>query len=91
MRSELRERQMSSIDKKEIRSDKWMQRFMKTGVPVALVSVVSLWLGWWLKSPALGQVFIVTAAIALVVGLSYNVRFVILSVRQIKEQKDKKK
>ncbi len=82
---------MSSIDKKEIRSDVWMQRFMKTGIPVAIVSIICLWLGWWLKEPALGQVFIVTAAIALAIGMIYNVRFVILSVRQVKAQKDKEK
>ncbi|MGB0466478.1 MAG: hypothetical protein ACPGF7_02955 [Pontibacterium sp.] len=81
---------MSSVDKKEIRADKWMRRLMKTGIPVAAVSVLSLWLGWWLQSPALGQVFIVTAAIALVVGLTYNVRFVFLSVRQLKQTKDNK-
>ncbi len=80
---------MSSIDKKKLRSDIWMQRLMKTGIPVAIISVLSLWLGWWLQEPALGQVFIVTAGIALVVGLIYNVRFVILSVRQIKEKDNK--
>ena len=77
---------MSSIDKKKIRSDIWIQRLMKTGIPVAIVAILSLWLGWWLKEPALGQVFIVTASIALVLGLIYNVRFVMLSVRQLKEQ-----
>jgi hypothetical protein len=77
---------MSSIDKKQIRADKWMRRFMMTGIPVALVSIACLWLGWWLQNPALGQVFIVTAAIALVIGLTYNVRFVILSVRQLREK-----
>jgi len=75
---------MSDLDRKEIRADKWMQRMMKTGIPVAIVSALSLWIGWWLKIPALGQVFIVTASIALVIGLIYNVRFVILSVRQLK-------
>lgn len=81
---------MSSIDKKKIRSDVWIQRLMKTGIPVALVSVICLWAGWWLKEPALGQVFIVTASIALVLGLIYNVRFVILSVRQLKEEQKNK-
>lgn len=82
---------MSSIDKKEIRSDKWMQILMKTGIPVAIVSVLCLWVGWFFKIPALGQVFIVTAAIALIVGMAYNVRFVILSVRQLKEKPDEKR
>ncbi|MGH1460801.1 MAG: hypothetical protein ACRBB6_02080 [Neptuniibacter sp.] len=80
---------MSSIDRKEIRSDKWMQIFIKTGIPVAVVSIISLWVGWYFKIPALGQVFIITAGIAIAVGLVYNVRFVILSVRQIKEKQKK--
>lgn len=75
---------MSNIDKKEIRSDKWMQLCMKTGLPIALISVVSLWVGWFFKIPELGSLFIVTAALALAIGMIYNVRFVILSVRQIK-------
>lgn len=80
---------MSSVDKKAIRADKWMQLLIKTGIPVALVSVICLWVGWFFKIPALGQVFMVTAAIALALGMIYNVRFVILSVRQIKaQQKD---
>ncbi|MCP4595133.1 hypothetical protein [Neptuniibacter sp.] len=81
---------MSTLDKKEIRSDKWMQIFIKTGIPVAIVSVICLWVGWFFKIPALGNIFIITAAIALVIGMSYNVRFVILSVRQLKEKEKKK-
>jgi len=81
---------MSSIDRKAIRTDKWMQMFIKTGIPVAVVSILCLWVGWYFKIPSLGQVFIITAAIALVIGMAYNVRFVILSVRQIKaKQKNK--
>jgi uncharacterized membrane protein len=82
---------MSNIDKKEIRSDKWMSLLIKTGIPVAIVSIISLWVGWYFKMPALGNVFIVTAAIALTLGMIYNVRFVILSVRQIKAKQAKDK
>ncbi|MBY4676461.1 hypothetical protein [Marinobacterium arenosum] len=82
---------MSTVDRTAIRRDPWMQRFMKTGIPVALISILSLWLGQWLHSPALGKLFIVTAATALAIGMIYNVRFVILSVRQLKaQQKDHK-
>lgn len=77
---------MSTVDRKAIRRDPWMQRFMKTGIPIALISVLSLWLGQWLRSPALGKLFIVTAAITVVIGMIYNVRFVILAVRQLKAQ-----
>lgn len=80
---------MSRIDKKLIRKDKWMRRFMYTGLPIALIAVISLWLGQWLGSPALGKLFIVSAAGALAIGMAYNVRFVILSVRALKaEQKE---
>jgi len=75
---------MSTIDRKEIRSDKWMRLLIRTGIPIAIISIISLWVGWFFKIPALGNLFIVTAAAALVLGLIYNVRFVILSVRQLK-------
>lgn len=80
---------MSNLDKKEIRSDKWMQLFIKSGVPIAIISIICLWVGWFFKIPVLGQLFIVTAAIALAIGMAYNVRFVILSVRQLKEKQKK--
>lgn len=82
---------MSQIDKKQIRSDKWMRRFMYSGIPIALISIASLWVGQWLGSPALGQLFIVSAAAALVIGMAYNLRFVILAVRQQQAQREKKK
>ena len=82
---------MSNIDKKEIRSDKWMRLCMKVGLPIALTSVLSLWIGWFFKIPELASLFIITAAIALAIGMIYNVRFVMLSVRQIKKKKEEGK
>lgn len=82
---------MSNIDKKEIRSDKWMNRLIKIGIPIAAISIISLWVGWYFKLPELGNLFIVTAAIAITLGMIYNVRFVILSVRQIKAKQAKDK
>ena len=79
---------MSQIDRKKIRADKWMRRFMFSGVPLGLISIASLWLGQWLGSSAMGQLFIVSATGALVIGMAYNVRFVILAVRQQREQAD---
>ncbi|MDO6565305.1 hypothetical protein Q4488_18175 [Amphritea sp. 1_MG-2023] len=70
-----------NIDKKQVRSDRWLKLMMRTGVPIGIVSVVCLWLGQWLASPALGSVFLVTMPIALVIGFSYNIRYVILAVR----------
>lgn len=82
---------MSNIDKKEIRSDKWMSLLIKTGIPIAIISIISLWVGWYFKLPELGNLFIITAAIALALGMVYNVRFVILSVRQVKAKQVKDK
>ncbi|WP_315982150.1 hypothetical protein [Aliamphritea spongicola] len=65
----------------KLTADRWLQRLMKTGIPVALISVLSLWLAWWLQSLALGSVFLVTMVIALGLGFAYNIRLVILSLR----------
>lgn len=78
-RSHREVRSMSDVQK--LTADRWLQRLMKTGIPVALISVLSLWLAWWLQSPALGSVFLVTMVIALGLGFAYNIRLVILSLR----------
>ncbi len=65
----------------KLTADRWLQRLMKIGIPVAVVSVLCLWLAWWLQIPALGSVFLITMMIALVVGFAYNIRLVILSLR----------
>lgn len=69
------------MNKQQIRADKWLQRLMFTGVPVAAVSLLCLWSGWFFSIPALGSVFITTMAIALLLGFAYNIRFLILSLR----------
>ncbi|WP_293265505.1 hypothetical protein [Neptunomonas sp.] len=68
--------------KQKIRSDKWLQRLMKAGIPLAIVSVASLWLGHLLANPAFGKLFIVTLPLALLVGFTYNIRYVMLAVRE---------
>ncbi len=65
----------------KLSADRWLQRLMKMGIPVAVVSVLCLWLAWLLQSPALGSVFILTMVIALGLGFTYNIRLVILSLR----------
>ena len=82
---------MAKVDKKKIRQDVWMRRFMYTGIPAALIAIASLWIGRWLKVPELGYLFMGSTAIALAIGMVYNVRFVILSVRQLKEQQANEK
>ncbi|WP_428034274.1 hypothetical protein [Amphritea sp.] len=77
------------LDKKQIRSDRWLKMMMRTGVPVAIVSILCLWLGQLLSSPALGSVFLVTMPIALLVGFSYNIRYIMLAVRARREAAEK--
>lgn len=77
-----------TIDKKQIRADRWLKVMMRTGIPVALVSVLCLWLGQLLTSPALGSVFLVTMPIALVIGFTYNIRYIMLAVRARRETVD---
>lgn len=70
-----------AVDKKQIRSDRWLKMMIRTGVPVAIVSVLFLWLGHFFENPAFGSVFVVTMPIALVFGFAYNLRYVMLAVR----------
>ncbi|UTW03200.1 hypothetical protein KDX31_18025 [Amphritea atlantica] len=77
------------IDKKQIRSDRWLKMMMRTGVPVAIVSILCLWLGQFLASPALGSVFLVTMPIALMIGFIYNIRYVTLALRARRQAADK--
>jgi hypothetical protein len=74
------------IDKKQIRKDKWLQRLMKTGLPLAVVSIASLWIGHFSTSEVFGKVFLVTMPLALVIGFAYNIRYVMLSIREQKKQ-----
>ncbi|SEQ27182.1 hypothetical protein SAMN03080615_00993 [Amphritea atlantica] len=76
------------IDKKQIRSDRWLKMMMRTGVPVAIVSILCLWLGQLMASPALGSVFLVTMPIALLIGFIYNIRYVMLALRARRQAAD---
>lgn len=69
-------------DKKKVRSDKWLQRLMKLGIPLAIISLGSLWLGHLLAHPVFGKLFLVTLPLALLVGFAYNIRYVMLAIRQ---------
>ena len=78
------------IDKKSIRRDKLLRFCMFTGIPLSILAVISLWIGQYAGSPALGMVFVISAALAVTIGLVYNVRFVILSIREVKRQQSSK-
>ncbi len=69
------------MDKKAIRKDKWLSLMMKLGIPLAIVSLASLWGGHLLANETLGKVFLVTMPVVLVMGFVYNIRYVMLAVR----------
>lgn len=74
------------VDKKMIRQDPFLRICMKTGIPLSILAVISLWIGQYAGSLALGMVFIFSTALAIVIGLAYNIRFVMLSIRDVKRQ-----
>ena len=71
----------SILNKKEIRQDPMLRWIMWAGLPIAVIAVAALWLGQTLGSPGLGVLFVITMPIALVLGLAYNVRYMILANR----------
>ena len=76
------------MDKKAIRKDKWLSLMMKLGIPLAIVSLASLWGGHLLANEALGKVFLVTMPVVLVMGFAYNIRYVMLAVKAQRAESD---
>lgn len=74
-------------DRQAIRSDKYLRLMMKTGIPLALISIVSLWLARTIGSDGLGLLFFITCPLALAIGFGYNIRYVSLAVRRQRQQK----
>jgi len=66
----------------KIGADPWLRRLMKTGIPLAVVCILSLWLGQTLGVPVLGWVFVLTAPLALLIGFAYNLRYLLLVQRR---------
>jgi len=63
---------------KTIHADIWLRRCMWLGIPLALMCVVSLWLGQVLGSALLGWVFLLSLPPVLLLGLTYNLRYLLL-------------
>ncbi|MFN3879903.1 MAG: hypothetical protein ACK4L8_00555 [Nitrincola lacisaponensis] len=74
------------IDKKAIRQDRILRICMKTGIPLSVLALISLWVGQYAGSLALGKVFVVSVFFAIPIGLLYNVRFMMLSIREVRRQ-----
>ncbi|HEY5718507.1 MAG TPA: hypothetical protein VIS52_08425, partial [Motiliproteus sp.] len=67
--------------KQQIRQDRHLRWMMHAGIPIALIAIVSLWLGQTLGSRALGMLFVVSLPAALLLGLAYNIRYLMLANR----------
>ena len=81
-----------NADKQAIRADKYLRLMMKIGIPLALISVASLWLARTSSSDGLELLFMITCPPALMIGFAYNIRYVSLAVRrQRQQQKDNNK
>lgn len=74
------------IDKKTIRQDRILRICMKTGIPLSILALISLWGGQYAGSPALGKVFVISVILAIPIGLLYNIRFMMLSIREVRRQ-----
>ncbi len=75
---------MSDIkqSREKIGSDKWLRVLMKAGIPLAIISLVSLWLGHLMANPVFGKLFLVTLPVTLLIGFAYNIRYVMLAIRK---------
>jgi hypothetical protein len=79
-----------TIDKQAIRADKYLRLMMTTGIPLALIALLSLWVGQYLGSSGIGVLFLITFPLALVIGFAYNIRYVMLAARQRRQQQSDK-
>lgn len=61
-----------------IQTDIWLRRCMWLGIPLAVICVASLWLGQVVGSPLLGWVFLLSLPLVLLLGLTYNLRYLLL-------------
>lgn len=74
-------------DKPEIRDDRFLKLMMRVGIPLALIGVISLWASSYLGSAGIGLLFFICAPLALLIGFSYNIRYVMLLVRQRRQKR----
>ncbi len=79
------ERQQVEAEKASIRTDRHLQWMSKTGIPLAIISIASLWIGREFSIPQLGTLFLIFMPITLAIGFAYNVRYFILAARQRKK------
>ena len=68
--------------KKKVRADKWLRVLMKAGIPLGIISLGSLWLGHLMANPLFGKLFLATLPMTLLIGFAYNIRYVMLAVRE---------
>ncbi len=68
--------------------DPMLRALMKIGLPIGAVSLVCLWLGYFLNSRAMLYAFFVTALVAFGIGLIYNGRLVLVMIRRKREEQE---
>ncbi|MEH6625748.1 MAG: hypothetical protein V7739_04850 [Motiliproteus sp.] len=65
-----------------IRADRYLQWMTKAGIPLAIISIASLWIGQAFHIPQLGSLFIIFMPLTLMIGFAYNIRYFILAARR---------
>ncbi|MCK8517078.1 hypothetical protein M0534_12180 [Methylonatrum kenyense] len=68
--------------------DPMLRMLMKIGLPIGAVSLICLWLAYFLNNQALLTVFFVTALVAFGIGLVYNARLVLVMLRRKREEQN---
>lgn len=80
---------MSDEQKRQvIPPDPILRMLMKIGLPIGAVSLICLWLAYFLANRALLTVFFVTALIAFGIGMAYNIRLVLVMLRRKREEQE---
>ncbi|MCW8884763.1 MAG: hypothetical protein OQK12_05840 [Motiliproteus sp.] len=76
------------IDKQQIRNDYHLRWMRNTSIPLAIICIAALWIGREFHIQPLGTLFIILMPITMVIGVAYNIRFLLLAARQRRQSGD---
>ncbi|BAU57637.1 hypothetical protein HH1059_09430 [Halorhodospira halochloris] len=68
--------------------DIWLRRIMKFGLPLGLLTIALLWGAYMTEQAWMLQSFIGLAALTFITGIIYNVRLVIVLVRERRREEE---